>query len=361
MVRRGELSHFLGGRAQISRMRCISKVRSFVLNVRSPFVYIAHRMMDPVQLTLNIGPEAKPAHDSVTSNEGRLEHLNNRPKYSHREGGPTYHVVLKDMMKSNNTTKDLEPVAKEILEAFSSIALAAETELKLSPQPRTDVFANTSNSTFTAAPVAAARLSETHRHLSTESERLRREPAIARVLFHDGDKECVSYICRATPPTISKLDLVSQRAPKGRLAALGIGESMTTPSGRILTVLERVEVHPEITPLGWDSKNNIFRIAERRALTVESLILLLGIPEAEAEDLLAQLLADEQEKDLVREGERRSILMSMELRDQAILDAEQDEIFRLPLEEHIFLSGPPGTGKTTTLIRRLGQNSTFNT
>jgi transposase len=37
------------------------------------------------------------------------------------------------------------------------------------------------------------------------------------------------------------------------------------------------------------------------------------------------------------------------------LDQYQDEIFRLPLRKQLFILGPAGTGKTTTLIRRLGQ------
>ena len=45
----------------------------------------------------------------------------------------------------------------------------------------------------------------------------------------------------------------------------------------------------------------------------------------------------------------------MGLRDQPILDQYQDEIFRLPLDQRLLILGPPGTGKTTTLIRRLGQ------
>jgi hypothetical protein len=45
----------------------------------------------------------------------------------------------------------------------------------------------------------------------------------------------------------------------------------------------------------------------------------------------------------------------MALRDQPILDQFQDEIFRLPLGSAVLLLGPAGTGKTTTLIHRLGQ------
>ncbi|WP_241001563.1 hypothetical protein, partial [Pseudomonas viridiflava] len=49
------------------------------------------------------------------------------------------------------------------------------------------------------------------------------------------------------------------------------------------------------------------------------------------------------------------IRQSMALRDQPILDKFQDEIFRLPLDSQLMIMGPPGTGKTTTLIKRLSQ------
>jgi hypothetical protein len=45
----------------------------------------------------------------------------------------------------------------------------------------------------------------------------------------------------------------------------------------------------------------------------------------------------------------------MGLRDQPVLDQYQDEIFRLPLDKRLLILEPPGTGKTTTLLRRLGQ------
>ena len=91
--------------------------------------------------------------------------------------------------------------------------------------------------------------------------------------------------------------------------------------------------------------------------TIESLRALLTEVAGEevTEDILGQLLAEETVKANIIDGVRRSVITKMGLRDQPILDQYQDEIFRLPLDKRLLILGPPGTGKTTTLIRRLGQ------
>ncbi len=92
-------------------------------------------------------------------------------------------------------------------------------------------------------------------------------------------------------------------------------------------------------------------------LTIESLrALLTEVAGAEVtEDILGQLLAEETVTANIVDGVRRSVITKMGLRDQPVLDQYQDEIFRLPLDKRLLILGPPGTGKTTTLIRRLGQ------
>lgn len=183
------------------------------------------------------------------------------------------------------------------------------------------------------------------------------EPAIARVLVADDrGEERIYYICR-TSPLSGISNLASYRAPVGRLASLGIGAEFKLPNGPVVEVLERSHFRPSIMRDGWDSRPTIVETETVGPITIESLRALLTevAGEAIAEDLLGQLLAEESKKANIIDGVRRSVITKMGLRDQPILDQYQDEIFRLPLDNRLLLLGPPGTGKTTTLIRRLGQ------
>lgn len=55
----------------------------------------------------------------------------------------------------------------------------------------------------------------------------------------------------------------------------------------------------------------------------------------------------------ISEGIKRDALTAMQLRIAPILDPIQDRIFRLPLDSQIAVIGPPGSGKTTTMVQRL--------
>lgn len=136
-----------------------------------------------------------------------------------------------------------------------------------------------------------------------------------------------------------------------------IGEDIQLPNGDVLEVVERATLQPVRVEQEWDSKNSLLEGETYGPLTVESLrALFVRAPSDEIDErLLEELLEEESQLANITEGIRRAVLTQMELRDQPVLDKFQDEIFRLPLDSRILLLGPPGTGKTTTLIRRLGQ------
>jgi hypothetical protein len=76
------------------------------------------------------------------------------------------------------------------------------------------------------------------------------------------------------------------------------------------------------------------------------------------EDIVGQLVRDAEEAASKHLRIRRKVVDRIALRDRPILNKFQGEIFRLPLDKQVMLFGPPGSGKTTTLIKRLAQKRT---
>ncbi|MFM2294794.1 MAG: hypothetical protein RLZZ350_1207 [Verrucomicrobiota bacterium] len=151
-------------------------------------------------------------------------------------------------------------------------------------------------------------------------------------------------ICRfETPmglnPALPNTDFASYMSPVGLVAATDIGQSRQVflPGGRTdeIVVDEKDSFTPALANGLWDAKHNQIHLQDGN-LFVESLRqVLLGVFERRS----------------------RPIANRMELRDQAILDTLQDDIFRLSIGKTLLITGAPGTGKTTVLIKRISQKT----
>lgn len=203
-------------------------------------------------------------------------------------------------------------------------------------------------------------------HLNDERRKslahLSREPAIARVRVVDEDgQERVIFIARATPhgPSVQGAGFASYRSPLGQLASVQVGqEHEIKVKGRATTylVINRASLRPVETGNVWDAPNTAVHRIDARPVTIVSLRDLVSARGAFAEnvDILQQMFDEDVSASGVIAGLQRSIINKMNLRDLPALDAVQDAIFRLPIDSSVLILGPPGSGKTTTLIKRLG-------
>jgi hypothetical protein len=253
----------------------------------------------------------------------------------------------------------LTDIAKNTLDFFETVAEGARAGLETIGGPTVSALAVVNTLT---ADRAAKRLREISDDMRRDLVQLSLEPAIARiVVLNDDDEESTVFISRATPQGSAKGGTLwaSYHAPMGRLAAIPVGHDheVKTPAGvRTFEIQERAVLRPTRTKEGWDSKDSIVQGRDYGPLTVRSLREVLRSVGAAEDglDLLESLLEQDRRATNVLAGIQRSVIEKMGLRDQPLLDEYQDEIFRLPLDSRIVILGPPGTGKTTTLIKRLG-------
>lgn len=255
--------------------------------------------------------------------------------------------------------KKLAYLADESLKKFDEISSIAESELKEKRTYTPGVLASPNEDAY-------KNLTRISINRQKNLQSLKTEPVIGRVVirYQDTNDIEVYYICRGTPPTGAGA-LVNRNARMGRLAALEVGEiydmgeetELEQYNKRDIEIIQNITFVPLKTVEGWDSRRTEYKDSADTILTINSLrkIIENSTDLISPEEILEQILLEEEQNTNIIKGLKREIVERFALRDQIFLDEQQDRIFRLPLNYSFFLIGPAGTGKTTTLIRRLGQ------
>ncbi|MBE7635954.1 ATP-binding domain-containing protein [Sneathiella sp. P13V-1] len=267
-----------------------------------------------------------------------------------------HQTKLGDILK-NNKDVAIASIATSSLDCIEKVADEAEKALIAHRRGNAGSFAHMNTFNNQQQIRNLGRISDAE---TLNLSELLAQPIIARVHFTDEQgREDTVFITRNTPRSVRGFTIASYRSPLGRIASLAAGDDgifSFAGSSQDLLVENTAKLTPRQEQGVWDSFNSEIDIRDIGQFTVGSLRAILE-PKLEIDESELESLWEDESDENVVAGVRRAILTHMGLRDQPILDQHQDEIFRMPINSQCFLSGPPGTGKTTTLIRRLGQKT----
>ena len=195
-------------------------------------------------------------------------------------------------------------------------------------------------------------------------KRMTKEPFLAFVKTKGDGGETVYLIYRGYRPGISSGESgvlhASYSSDAGRSVELDPGDELELPE-TTETVVEKNSFTPREKNEIWDATENRILLSglEERPPSLRE--FLLKIRDVEAEDLPREIRELEIRRQKAEEESRtrqQRVIDHFGLRDRPILDSRQGEIFRLPLSGGVVVTGAPGTGKTTLLIKRIAKNTT---
>ena len=256
------------------------------------------------------------------------------------------------MAPPKHIKKHIKNIATEILDTFEKVSDSARSKIKRLSSSGGEAFASM-NTWTDSRPVENKR--KIYKDNAENYTELIKDPVVARVvIINENEEEKIYYICSGStvPLDDASITLVSYQAANdnGELAETPVGEKyefLVKGQSRLVEVIEIAKFRPELDDKGWDSYEPTFE-GKNYKNTIKSLRIL-------SETSLEDLLRGEIWGKIVKEGIHRSVIKKVGLRNQPILDQYQGKIFRLPLASRLLIRGAPGTGKTTTLIKRLSQ------
>ena len=247
----------------------------------------------------------------------------------------------------------VEQIAEECLSAMDTISCAAAEKASIRVVDAGTVMSSFNSLTGVDAARNLSQVQELERKAGYE---LAREPLIARVKVRSElGAERIYYFARNFTVSAPGISLTSYNsgAPIGSLAAHDVGDSFQLPDGNWVEIVEKGTYNPTNRGGEWDGIDN--RITDERF----DLVAVPSLRAVRRATLLGTTAIDDPFADLDEPlpwlAPQRTALTGVGLRDQSVMNKVQDEIFRLPIDKQVMLEGPPGTGKTTTLIKRLSQ------
>ena len=249
---------------------------------------------------------------------------------------------------STEYLQDKKNFIKEILDAFEIISNSAKSGIEeIKDLNYYDSIINNNNFT-----------NDLHINMSQYSNILEyrhyiHTPLTGRVDVQvDGQYETIYFNNYHAPGSTSdNYVIASYMAPIGKLLVLEVGEHLTI-NGRKYEVKLNTKLHPRLNNT-WDSINTNIKFFNGED-KYESFLKFLQDRIKNNLSNLDFILSEDQSS---LKGIYKELATKISIRTQSILDKYQDEIFRLPLQKKVILTGSPGTGKTTTLIKRLSQKN----